>query len=502
MRPIQLYDTLTQQKQVLRTLTPGHLKLYVCGPTVYDHAHLGHARSALVYDVLVRFLRFLGWKVTFVRNVTDIDDKILKRSREAGEEPASLSERFFRSYSEDMSRLGNLAPDREPKVSEHVDQILALIERLMAKGAAYVAQGDVYFRVRAFPAYGKLSGRRLEDLECGASGRTMAGERERKEEPCDFALWKGCDDGDGWAWDSPWGRGRPGWHIECSAMAMHELGETFDLHGGGLDLVFPHHENEIAQSEAATGKPLCGHWMHNGFVEVNREKMSKSLGNFFTLRDIYEWVEPEAVRYFMLTTHYRAPLNLQWDVDGDGQVSGFPQMSEAERRLEYLYTTRQRVEELPQKRVTDAKGAPGPVDDLSRFGDRLADALRDDLNTPVALALLSDFLCAVNEACDAATAKGGSMSTGTFAAITEGFDSLRQVLGVGRSEPQDFVERVRDRRAAAAGLQPVWVMARMEERAEARRARDFATADGIRDELLKKGVELLDSPGGTSWRML
>ena len=306
---LRLYNTLTSKKEPFEPTEPGHAKVYVCGPTVYDYAHLGHGRSCIVYDVLVRHLRAIGTKVTFVRNVTDVDDKILKRASETNTKPTELAERFAAAYAEDMGRLGNLEPDLEPRVSTHMDDIIALIERLIEGGHAYASHGDVYFSVESFADYGKLSHRNLDQLKAGASERLDETETARKQHPADFALWKSSEDA-AWGWDSPWGRGRPGWHIECSTMSMKHLGDTLDLHGGGLDLVFPHHENEIAQSEAATGQPFSRFWMHNGFVEVDKEKMSKSLGNFFTARDLFDRVEPEAIRYFMMTVHYRAPLNL------------------------------------------------------------------------------------------------------------------------------------------------------------------------------------------------
>jgi cysteinyl-tRNA synthetase len=298
-----------------------------------------------------------------------------------------------------MHRLGNLDPDVEPRVSTHLEDILALVQRLIDSEHAYVSDGDVYFSVESFPQYGKLSHRDLGQMKVGASERLDETQTSRKRHPADFALWKKSDDG-AWGWESPWGRGRPGWHIECSAMSMKHLGDTLDLHGGGLDLVFPHHENEIAQSEAATGVPFSRCWMHNGFVEVDKEKMSKSLGNFFTARDLFDRVEPEAIRYFMMTVHYRAPLNLDWTLDDAGNVTGFPQFEEAERRVAYVYKTKQRLANLPEKRIVDGDG-PLPKE-LAEFPGALRGALDDDLNMPVALAKLADFLKTVNELCDQA----------------------------------------------------------------------------------------------------
>lgn len=496
---LHLYDTLAVKKIPFEPAEPGHARIYVCGPTTYDDAHIGHARPCVVYDVLVRHLRRSGTKVTYVRNVTDIDDKIIKRAAENGEAPADLAERMFRSYREDMDRLRNLRPDREPKVSEHLDDIRALIGRLIERGHAYEASGDVYFSVSSCPDYGKLSHRKLEDLEAGASERVDPEELERKRHPYDFALWKGSKPGEP-AWDSPWGPGRPGWHIECSAMSMRYLGESFDLHGGGLDLVFPHHENEIAQSECATGKTFARHWMHNGFVQVNKEKMSKSLGNFFRLREAFDKVEPEAVRWALLTVHYRAPFNLEMDLDEAGNLLGFPQFDEAESRLQYVYASRQRLAELPPKKIVASK-QPVP-EELAQFPERVARALDDDLNTPVALAHAASFLKHVNELCDRAAAKGGQIGEAAHAAALEGFRVLDEVLGLGGDDPAAFLERVRDRRARARGIELEDVARAIAERAEARQAKDFARADRVRDELVARGVEILDTPQGTTWRLV
>ncbi|MFW6050570.1 MAG: cysteine--tRNA ligase [Myxococcota bacterium] len=493
---LRLHNTLTGEKEPLETRDPGHVRLYICGPTVYDYAHLGHARCYVVYDVLVRHLRASGWQVTYVRNFTDVDDKILNRAAEAGEDPAALAARFAQAYTEDMHRLGNLDPDEEPKVSDHMRSIIGLVERLLERGHAYRVNGDVYFHVPSFPGYGKLSHRKLEDLAAGASGRTSEEDAKKKKHPADFALWKSTRGGEP-GFDSPWGRGRPGWHIECSAMSMQYLGETFDLHGGGLDLVFPHHENEIAQSEAATGAPFVRLWMHNGFVEVDKQKMSKSLGNFFTARSVFERVEPEAVRYVMLTMHYRAPLNLDWSLDDEGNVLGFPQFQEGERRLEYLYGTRRRLESMPDKRIVD-RDAPVPPD-IAELRGRLREALDDDLNMPVALARVNEFLRAVNELCDGATGKKGKAPRRAVEAARDGFAAVAEVLGIGQQEPHTILGRIRDRRARERGVEPEQVEARIRDRTEARQRKDFAAADGIRDELARLGVELHDGPEGTTW---
>jgi cysteinyl-tRNA synthetase len=495
---VRLYNTLTGQKEPFEPADPTHARVYVCGPTVYDYAHLGHARCYVVYDVLVRHLRSDGMKVTYVRNITDVDDKILKRAAESGTEPTELATRFAAAYSEDMHRLGNLDPDIEPRVSTHLEDIFALVQRLIDGGHAYLADGDVYFAVESFPEYGKLSHRDLGKMKVGASDRLDDAQTARKRHPADFALWKKSED-DAWGWESPWGRGRPGWHIECSAMSMKHLGDTLDLHGGGLDLVFPHHENEIAQSEAATGKPFARCWMHNGFVEVDKEKMSKSLGNFFTARDLFDRVEPEAIRYFMMTVHYRAPLNLDWTLDEVGNVTGFPQFEEAERRLAYLYKTKQRLEGLPPKRVDDSD-APCPPG-IANFSETLRESLDDDLNMPIALAKLADFLKAVNELCDAAMRKKGKAPRSSVDQAKAGFGALEAELGLGAEAADVILLRIRDRRASASGLEAANIERRIADRTEARKSKDFGEADRIRDELAELGVELLDGPEGTGWTM-
>ena len=493
---VRLYNTLTGQKEPFTPAEPDHARVYVCGPTVYDYAHLGHARCYVVYDVLVRHLRANGMKVTYVRNITDVDDKILKRASETGTEPTVLATRFADAYAEDMHRLGNLDPDIEPRVSTHVEDIFALVQRLVDGGHAYVSDGDVYFSVESFPEYGKLSHRNLQQMRLGASDRLDDVQTARKRHPADFALWKKSEEG-AWGWESPWGRGRPGWHIECSTMSMKHLGDTLDLHGGGLDLVFPHHENEIAQSEAATGKPFARCWMHNGFVEIDKEKMSKSLGNFFTARDLFDRVEPEAIRYFMMTVHYRAPLNLDWTLDEAGNVTGFPQFEEAERRVAYLYKTKQRLEELPPKRVVDQDHPIPP--EIGAFADALRESLDDDLNMPVALAKVADFLKAVNEMCDSAMRKKGKAARSSVERAHAGFRALEIELGLGGEAATVVLLRIRDRRAKARGLVGTAIEQRIADRTEARKSKDFAEADRIRDELAAQGVELLDGPEGTGW---
>ena len=495
--PLLLHDTLTGERRAFQTAEPNHAKLYVCGPTVQDTMHLGHVRAYCVYDVLVRHLKDRGYRVTFVRNVTDVNDSIVAKAKTLGEDPLAFARRIEAVWQEDYARLGIRSPDVEPHVTEHMGEIIALIVDLVAKGKAYESAGDVYFRVSSFPDYGKLSHRKLEDLSMGASGRTTSEEEARKETPADFALWKHTAPEEQ-GWESPWGHGMPGWHVECSAMAMKHLGESFDLHAGGLDLVFPHHENEIAQSEAATGKPYAAHWIHHGFIEVNKEKMSKSLGNFFTLRDVCAYVEPEAARAFVLSTHYRSPLAFEWTMDDAGKTTGFPQLEESERRVEYLYSTRERLAAIPADRIADAGDVPT---ELSGFRAALAAALDDDLNFAVAMARVIELLKAVNELVDRALRKKGSAPRAAIHAAEKALAHVDRILGLGGQEPRVFLARLRARRVAKKGLSEADVEARIQARLDARAAKDFARADALRDELTALGVELMDGIGSTSWRI-
>ncbi|MEJ7730716.1 MAG: cysteine--tRNA ligase [Polyangiaceae bacterium] len=408
---LRLHDTLTAKVCPLVPKNPEEVRIYCCGPTTYDVAHVGHARAALAPDVLVRHLRAQGMQVTYVRNITDVDDKILARAAETAEPPMELSERMAKLYKEDMALLGCVAPDVEPKVSEHVTEIVALIERLVAVGSAYpqrMSSGlvDVYFSVRSFPGYGKLSKRNLDDQQAGA--RVEASEEKR--DPADFALWKGAA-ADAWGWDSPWGRGRPGWHIECSAMAARYLGHGLDVHTGGMDLVFPHHENEIAQSEAAHpgDGPFCGLWIHNGFVNADKEKMAKSLGNFVTIRQVYDRNDPEALRYFLLGVHYRGPIAFDTHKRDDGRVV-FPGVLEAERRVDYLYGTLARLRSLQVgssiSTLTTMHKELVPFARLAHEArPRVDEALDDDLNTSVALSVVAEVATAANEFADFAFRK-------------------------------------------------------------------------------------------------
>ncbi|HTN53908.1 MAG TPA: cysteine--tRNA ligase [Anaeromyxobacter sp.] len=477
---IQVHDTLTGRKRELVPVEPGKIRFYACGPTVYDLSHIGHARSYVVWDVVVRHLRARGYQVRYVRNFTDVDDKIIKRAAERGEDPVQLADRFARAYDEDMDALGNLRPDVAPRVSGHVPQIVAMIETLVAKGFAYAAGGDVYYGVRKFPDYGRLSKRNLDDLLAGA--RVEPGEAKR--DPLDFALWKGAKPGEP-AWDSPWGKGRPGWHIECSAMTLAHLGAPIDLHGGGKDLVFPHHTNEIAQSAAAVGdgrtaESFCRYWMHHGFVEIDDQKMSKSLGNFFTIRDVLARFDAEGLRFFLLGTQYRRDFNFS------DQVLG-----EAEKRLGALYETLEKA---------DALGADAPPAPAGALVEGALSALDDDFNTPQVLALVADAFTAANALADR-KGKKSPEDRARLAGFARDAREVGRTLGVLQRRPEEALLALRTRAAARRGIDPTAVEARIAERAAARVARDFARSDAIRDELLSQGVALMDGPRGTTWKV-
>ncbi|SFH45748.1 cysteine--tRNA ligase [Modicisalibacter xianhensis] len=456
---MQIYNTLTRRKEPFNPIEPGKVRMYVCGITVYDYCHIGHARVMVAFDVITRYLRERGYDVTYVRNITDIDDKILKRADENGETIVSLTERMIAAMHEDEGRLGVLRPDHEPRATAHIDDIIAMIEQLIDKGYAYRADnGDVYYRVRKFTDYGKLNNRNLDEMRAGARVEVDT----HKEDPLDFVLWKAAKPDEA-SWPSPWGNGRPGWHIECSAMSTCCLGETFDIHGGGPDLTFPHHENEIAQSEAATGKPYVNTWMHAGAVRVDQQKMSKSLGNFFTIREVLEVHDPEVVRYLLLSSHYRSPINYAPDA-----------LDEARRSLERFYNALDGLE--PVK---------GEVEEGYRV--RFTEAMDDDFNTAEALAVLFELVRDLNRARKEAPERAP--------ALAYELKRLGGILGLFGQEPSVFLK------AGAASL-PITeseIEARIAARADAKAQRDFAEADRIRDELAAMGIVLKDSREGTNW---
>jgi len=480
--PILLHDTLAGQKCALTTMEPGAVGLYACGPTVYDFAHLGHARCYVVWDVVVRHLRARGYRVKYVRNFTDVDDKIIKRANERGEDPVALAARFADAFHEDLDALGCLRPDVEPRVSGHIPEIVALIGLLVQKGYAYApGNGDVYFSVRKFPEYGRLARRNLDDLQAGA--RVEPG--EAKQDPLDFALWKGAKPGEP-RWPSPWGEGRPGWHIECSAMTRKHLGDRFDIHAGGKDLVFPHHTNEIAQSVCACGDGVHADsyarmWAHNGFVEMDHEKMSKSLGNFFTVRQVLERYDAEGLRFFLLGTHYRRDFNFSDTI-----------LTEAEQRLAYLYETLEKADRVA------AGAAPDAGDGMV---EKAFQALDDDFNTPQVLPVLAETFQAANLLADLKGRKTPEQQA-RLAGFARDARRVGETLGILSRPPAAALRTLRDKAAARRGLDGAAVEAKLAERTAARQAKDFARSDAIRDELLATGVAIMDGPEGTTWKVV
>jgi cysteinyl-tRNA synthetase len=481
---LTLFNTLRGKQEPFESIEPKRVRMYVCGVTVYDFCHIGHARSALVFDVLRRYLEYSGYTVDFVKNFTDVDDKIIKRANERGVSCDAITSEFIDAYYEDMGKLGIKRATKEPKATEHMAEIVAITETLIKKGLAYQVDGDVYFQVEKYPAYGRLSKRKLEDLQAGA----RVDVDERKRHPMDFALWKSSKPGEP-SWPSPWGPGRPGWHIECSAMSIKHLGETFDIHGGGMDLIFPHHENEIAQSCGATGKEFARYWIHNGFVQVNQEKMSKSLGNFFTIREIFEkfeWPEEvtgEMLRYFLLATHYRGPM------DFSDQA-----IEEAKSALDGFYDLFKRLEEQETRRGGDGE----LVEVIGRARAMFCQAMDDDLNTPMALAAFQKLKGDVNKLVEQGLSTEGRRQARAafleFGRVLGLFDLERWQFKKGPSRPTGL-------EVAVVQLTDEEVAEKVAERNVARKQKDFKKADELRGFLDSHGITIEDKPDGTSrWK--
>ena len=490
---MQLYNTLSRRKEAFQPLSPGKVGLYACGVTVYDDCHLGHARSCVVFEVLVRFLRWRGLEVTWVRNYTDIDDKILRRAQELGLSWQEVAARYIASFQEDMAALGVPPAQLEPRATEHIPEMLDLVRRLEDQGFAYQGTGgDVYFRVRRFPGYGRLSGQSLEDLEAGARIEVAPD----KEDPLDFVLWKASKPGEP-AWASPWGPGRPGWHLECSAMSMKYLGETLDLHGGGQDLVFPHHENELAQSEAATGKPFARFWLHHGLLTIDQEKMSKSLGNFFTVKEVLARFHPEVVRFFLINAHYRSPL------DFSDQA-----LAEAETALLRLYTTLARLQDLQQAHP-QVSGPPLAdfttpllnMEELARvkgLRERVDAALADDLNTALALGHLFETVRLVNRLMEDPAPEPAYLAF--LGEVQEDLVDLGRILNLLQADPGEVVKTLRQK-TLDLKISPEEIDQLIQARTQARLAKEWARADAIRKQLAEKDILLEDTPQGTVWRV-
>ena len=485
---MRLYNTLQRRKQEFVPANGNDVNMYVCGITAYDLCHIGHARSSVVFDVLFRYLGYKGFNVNFIRNFTDIDDKIIKRANEVGKDAAEIAEKFIGEFYVDMDRLAVLRPSIEPKCTEHIPEMIALTERLIEKGHAYATDsGDVYFKVRSFDGYGKLSGRNIDELESGA--RIAPG--EEKLDPLDFALWKAAKPGEPF-WESPWGQGRPGWHLECSAMSEKYSSLPLDIHGGGQDLAFPHHENEVAQSEADTGKPFANYWIHNGFVQINSEKMSKSLGNFFTIRDILDKFLPETLRYFLLTMHYRSPLDFSFDA-----------LEEAEKGIRRIYSA------LAQADVELAKSSwkksPFPEEltaELDEIEKNFAEAMEDDLNTAGALGHVFSAVRLAGRVAEDKNLRKSEGGRDLFVRLRKDMADWGAILGIFEREPAEFLTELRDNRAARAGIDPAKVQELLDARQQARKDKDFEKSDAIRDELATMKVEVKDTPQGATWDVL
>jgi cysteinyl-tRNA synthetase len=474
---MRIYNTLTRSKETFEPVLPGQVRIYVCGPTVYDSCHVGHARSVVVFDVVVRYLRTMNFQVTYVRNFTDVDDKIIQRANAVGMDAIQLAEKYIDEFHRDMDALNVVRADREPRVTEHIADIIEIIDHLVAKEAAYLVDGDVFFAVETFEDYGKLSGRKLADMVAGSRVEI----NESKRNPFDFVLWKAAKPGEP-SWPSPWGEGRPGWHIECSAMSSRFLGETFDIHGGGKDLIFPHHENEIAQSEAAHGKPFARYWMHNGFVNIDNEKMSKSLNNFLMIKDILQSYHPETVRLFLLSSHYRSPIDFSDQ-----------NLKESEKALDKIYGLRKRLDQEAGVAATDDTAATG------KYWQAFCDAMDDDFNTAKGVGILFNLVKEANRVLDE---EGRPQEARVaLASLTTDLVRMGSVLGILQRSWQSFFEERANSQLQHVAFSAETIDALVAERTAARKNKDWKRADEIRDELEKAGILLEDRGDGTDWKV-
>ncbi|HIJ80333.1 MAG TPA: cysteine--tRNA ligase [Desulfuromonadales bacterium] len=490
---LRVYNTLSGEKETFVPLVSGKVGMYVCGVTVYDYCHIGHARANIAFDVIFRYLKYCGYDVTYVRNYTDIDDKIINRANREGCGYREIADRYIQAFDKDMELLGLAKPTLEPKATDHIGGIIAIITTLIAKGHAYVSEGDVYYAVETFPAYLKLSGRSLEEMQAGA--RIEVGDKKRH--PMDFALWKGSKPDEPW-WESPWGRGRPGWHIECSAMSMELLGRTFDIHGGGKDLIFPHHENEIAQSEGANGCKFVGYWLHNGFVNINSEKMSKSLGNFFTIRDVLKSYHPETLRFFILSAQYRSPIDF-CDRNMDDAQAGLERIYSCLAAVDAVLNGRSASDEFPVVENLSPAGLD-LQEKVEQLIPRFTEAMDDDFNTAQALAVLFETVRSTNRFL-AESDEFSPVAVALIARARHLFDETGGVLGLFSSLPSEWLNGVKAAKAGLTDISTDEIDVLIVERAEARKAKNFKRGDEIRDLLLSKGIQLLDSAQGTSWNM-
>lgn len=484
---IQIHDTLAGTKRPFEPMEPGRVRMYVCGVTPYARSHIGHARCYTAYDIVFRYLKYAGFEVTYVRNFTDVEDKIIKRANERGMDTLALAQENIETFYEDMDALGIARPDQEPRVSTSIPEIIALVKRLEENGRAYAVDGDVFYAVDAFADYGKLSKRPLDQMQAGARVEVDP----RKRNPMDFALWKSAKPGEP-KWDSPWGEGRPGWHIECSAMSMSALGETFDIHGGGRDLIFPHHENEIAQSEGATGCTFARYWLHNGFVTIDEQKMGKSLGNAFDISDITARYEALVLRYFLATgSQYRNPINFSDSM-----------LDEAAARVAYYYETLRKAEQFLAE-GHPAHDGPLPAQKIiDGLEARFREAMDDDFNVPRAMDPVNEAFRTLNELISTRKKKKQAAAAAAAQLLMKKIRAVDAVLNLFAEEPADYLARHRDKAVLRRDLSVQWIEQQISARIAARTAREWAEADRIRDEMEAAGVILMDHPGGTDWRVL
>jgi cysteinyl-tRNA synthetase len=474
---MRIYNTLTKSKETFETVVPGQVRIYVCGPTVYDSCHVGHARSVVVFDVVVRYLRAMEYQVTYVRNFTDVDDKIINRANAVGMDAFQLAEKYIREFHRDMDALNVLRADQEPRVTDHIDDIIDIIKKLVDKKTAYLADGDVFYAVETFKEYGKLSGRKMADMVAGSRVEI----NESKRNPFDFVLWKAAKPGEP-SWPSPWGEGRPGWHIECSAMSSRFLGDTFDIHGGGKDLIFPHHENEIAQSEAAHGKLFARYWMHNGFVNIDNEKMSKSLNNFLMIKDILQSYHPETVRLFLLSSHYRSPIDFSDQ-----------NLKESEKALDKIYGVLKRLDQ--ESSLTDADDAAT----TSNYWLDFCEAMDDDFNTAKGVGILFNLVKEANRILDE---NGRALKTNIpLEILTADLMRMGRILGILEQSWQAFFEERTKHQLRDMAISTESIEALVAERAAARKNKDWKRADEIRLQLEKAGIALEDKSDGTHWKV-
>ncbi|MCK5826304.1 MAG: cysteine--tRNA ligase [Desulfuromusa sp.] len=478
---LRVYNTMSGKKEDFQPRLPGKVGMYVCGVTVYDYCHIGHARANIVFDIIFRYLLFSGYETTYVRNYTDVDDKIINRANERGILSKDLAEEFITAFDEDMDSLGLIKPTHEPRATEYIRQIIEITQKLIDKGIAYEAAGDVYYSVDKFPNYLKLSKRNMDDMLAGA--RVTPG--EQKQNPMDFALWKTAKPGEP-SWESPWGKGRPGWHIECSAMSSSLLGESFDIHGGGRDLIFPHHENEIAQSEGASGKPFVKYWLHNGFVNVDQEKMSKSLGNFFTIRDILKTYDAEVIRFFILSAHYRSPI----DFSDHNLVEA---QSGLRRFYEALDAAERATSDVDQKENRSTDGA--------KVEEKFREAMDDDFNTALAIAHLFDGVRTMNRLISTKKFKKKQELIAQVQDLHETILRLGEVIGLFRSQPSAWLEKVKLAGLIRLEITEEEIGESIQQRLQARKEKDFSRGDEIRNDLEARGILLLDTREGTNWNL-